>query len=302
MDLSPRETHDLASFFARRFPDRSELDQLARTAGIELADTLAGDVQTVWSTVIVEASVQGRLRRLARTLAAQDRDDANLQEVCGLILRAERRPMAPILAVAAVGVVVLVAATGFALRMASPSADETVAATAPVAAEVAPAAAPAEPTEAVEPAAVETAAVEAAAVETAAVETAAVAAATAPASSPEPASTEPASKPVRTASIAPTATHTAAAVPAGCDGAPGQVVGYWYAGRTSPGAKGDVITLDQAVNVRADYPDRHNGYDSSARVQCTLGAGARFELAEAPIHVPGDAYWVPLVAGSRLSD
>ncbi|RME23990.1 MAG: hypothetical protein D6798_12320, partial [Deltaproteobacteria bacterium] len=87
----------------------------------------------------------------------------------------------------------------------------------------------------------------------------------------------------------------------GCQGEAGEIVGYWYAGATAPGAAGDTITVPRDVNVRADYPDRHNGYDARAPVRCTLAKGDRITLAADPILVPGDRYWVPLVATGDTS-
>ena len=82
----------------------------------------------------------------------------------------------------------------------------------------------------------------------------------------------------------------------GCSGPKGELVGYWYAGRTSPGVKGERITVPRDLNVRADYPDRHNDYNRRAKIRCTLGVGQSLVLTADPILVPGDAYWVPLHA------
>ena len=82
-----------------------------------------------------------------------------------------------------------------------------------------------------------------------------------------------------------------------CTAEPGEVVGYWYAGRNAPGSAGQTITMDRSVNVRADYPDAHNGYDARSPVRCVLKAGDQLVLTQAPISVPGGAYWVPLVTG-----
>lgn len=78
------------------------------------------------------------------------------------------------------------------------------------------------------------------------------------------------------------------------------VVGYWYAGADAPGQAGEVLVMDYSVNVRADYPDHHNAYDARAAVRCQLAAGDKVRLTAPPIHVPGDAYWVPLYNGDLI--
>lgn len=245
MDLSSREAADLARFFARRFPDRGDVDDLARQAGVTLDDTLAGDHLAVWSSFIVEAQAQGRLRRLARAAAGSDAADENLQEVCALLSRGEGPPTAMMVGLPAAVLAVLVLGIGawWTLR----SGPE------PVAPPPVPAAAE---------------------------------------------QTTPTPPPLETvAPTPPPVTETPTLVTGRCGGQRGQVVGYWYAGRTPPGRAGQAITLRQGANVRADYPDVHNGYDARAPMVCSLVAGDRLTLSQDPIQVPGDAWWVPLVAG-----
>ena len=59
--------------------------------------------------------------------------------------------------------------------------------------------------------------------------------------------------------------------------------------------------MDYAVRVRLDYPDAHNQFNARAPVTCHLIPGDRVRLTDAPIHVPGDAYWVPLTDGDLLA-
>lgn len=88
------------------------------------------------------------------------------------------------------------------------------------------------------------------------------------------------------------------AVPTGrCTRPDGGRVGYWYAGRKPPGAPGDRVTLDGAVNVRLDYPDTHNGFDTGAHIECVLQPGDVVRLSAEPIPVAGGAWWVPLATG-----
>jgi len=63
---------------------------------------------------------------------------------------------------------------------------------------------------------------------------------------------------------------------------------------------GQTITMDQAINVRADYPDHDNGYDARTPLRCLLRAGDRIRLSTPPVLVPGDRFWVPLRAGDLL--
>ena len=110
----------------------------------------------------------------------------------------------------------------------------------------------------------------------------------------QPPATDAAASPPDTAETAP-----ASPTPVGrCPGEPGQVVGYAYAGRSSPGRRGEIWLLRQNLYVRADYPRAENGWSARARAICDLPAGTRVELRRAPIAVDGGAWWVPIVAGT----
>lgn len=85
-----------------------------------------------------------------------------------------------------------------------------------------------------------------------------------------------------------------------CPGEIGAVVGYYYAGHASPGTLGAVVTLAGGARVRSDYPDVHNRFDAAAPVTCVLPPGTRLRLDAAPLAVPGQAFWVPVLAGSIL--
>jgi hypothetical protein len=81
-----------------------------------------------------------------------------------------------------------------------------------------------------------------------------------------------------------------------CGAPDGELVGWWYAGAISPGETGAVVTMPTSVRVRADYPSSANHFVIGAQ-RCSLPAGARVRLREAPVHVPGDRWWVPLYGG-----
>lgn len=85
-----------------------------------------------------------------------------------------------------------------------------------------------------------------------------------------------------------------------CTRPDGGRVGYWYAGRQSPGMRGDQVTLTGAVNVRVDYPDAHNRFHTGAHIECVLQKGDIVELSSDPIPVPGGAWWVPLSTGDLV--
>ncbi len=80
----------------------------------------------------------------------------------------------------------------------------------------------------------------------------------------------------------------------------GGIVGFWYAGTTMPGHKGQTITVENSVRVRADYPDTHNDFDARAPIRCYLAPGDRVRLTADPLLVPGSAYWVPLHSGDLV--
>lgn len=77
----------------------------------------------------------------------------------------------------------------------------------------------------------------------------------------------------------------------------GRVIGYAYAGSSSPGQAGETWVLPRSLNVRVDYPRQENGWSSKARVACVLGKGAKLRMVEAPIPVGGGVFWVPVVGG-----
>ncbi|MCB9675488.1 MAG: hypothetical protein H6737_10255 [Alphaproteobacteria bacterium] len=82
-----------------------------------------------------------------------------------------------------------------------------------------------------------------------------------------------------------------------CTRPDGGRVGYWYAGRRNPGGVGQIATFDRAVNVRVDFPDRHNDFDARSHIECVLQPGDHVRISGEPILVPGGAWWVPLYTG-----
>ncbi len=299
MDLDPSSYSDLTSFFAKRFPAPEHRASLAAEARITFREPSTDDPAVAWGRLITRAREQSALARLADCAADRKPDDENLQGVAALIAnrpwpprsRGRVRPMMR-QAAAFVALVTIAGATWMATtsdssaRVEGDPVGETQAespvATAPRASE--PPAPPTVPTEAT-------------VVGTAAPPPAPLAPAndaTAP-SEPPRADTEAEVPP--TVTDEPVGTGTEEADDLGsCTGASQQLIGYWYAGATSPGKAGETIIVPSSVRVRADYPDVHNRFNARASVRCTLSAGAKVTLAADPIRVPGDAYWVPLHA------
>jgi hypothetical protein len=74
------------------------------------------------------------------------------------------------------------------------------------------------------------------------------------------------------------------------------VVGYWYAGTTSPGSAGDTIQIDSWINVRQALPAYRNDWDTKSSVECVLRPGDVVTLHRDPEFVPRDSYWIPMRA------
>jgi hypothetical protein len=86
-----------------------------------------------------------------------------------------------------------------------------------------------------------------------------------------------------------------------CSGRPGEAVGYWYAGRHSPGSVGDTVVLDRSINVRKEHPSPDNGWFKNAKIRCVLKPGDHATLSAAPVVLPGGHYWVPVLPGDITS-
>jgi hypothetical protein len=240
-----------------------------------------------WISILCQARQSPfRLSALAGRARAVDLEDENLQEICSILVSSPSR-FSSILAVAS-GVVCAMFVTAVVLPiLQAPS----------IAANPSP-----------EPAALVSAAT------TAHVSVATMAAADsslqiyakndvlASVQADPPAVVQPEAVP--TPAPAPTPTPTAAAAPAAeqdytgrCRGSAGELIGYWYAGSSSPGSSGETITAPVTTNVRADYPDVHNDFDARATVRCILLEGQQVTLSVEPQAVPGGRYWVPLYGG-----
>ena len=51
-------------------------------------------------------------------------------------------------------------------------------------------------------------------------------------------------------------------------------------------------TIPHGMNVRLDYPERHNNYNAKASVSCVLFANMEVPVLDEAILVAGGKYWV----------
>lgn len=269
MDFIFDSRRDIAVFLERRFPRTQDRIALAKDARIPPVDP-------TWDGLLQEAARLGRLHRLLAAASRARPADENLRAMATLFAQEQRAAalrramiIGPVagLAVAATALLLLLPGSGH--DASPPAVAATVTSTAPPAPRAAPAPAP-----------------------TVAPSAEAPAPAAAP---PEPAPPSPTPAPAQVVAADP-------GRPPGRCRSSSDIVGYWYAGRTSPGAQGSVITMENAVRVRVDYPDTHNDFNARAPITCHLAPGDRVRLTAAPIHVPGDAWWVPLTDGDLLVD
>ena len=74
----------------------------------------------------------------------------------------------------------------------------------------------------------------------------------------------------------------------------GEIIGYWYAGANPPEVMNGWTTIPHGMNVRLDYPERHNAYNAKSSVSCVLFANMEVPVLDEPLLVAGGKYWVPL--------
>jgi hypothetical protein len=299
MRLELNEIPDLARFFAKRFPTASERQDLARAARVPFAEPKHRAAHVSWEKLLRDGQSRRRLHLLAHAAARAQPEDPNLLSVCGVLTGSKRPGHVPLYqrpgAGPAAGLMVL-AIAGIATAMTLQSDPDLGATHTDL---DALAALTAEPT----PAAVPTAS-DGALPALVSIEGAGGADADAkPWKSDNPLdAAKNATVAKRPAKPAAKKTTRPAHHHGRCTLKEGGIVGYWYAGTTAPGDAGGIISVANSVNVRADYPDTHNGFDSRAPVRCTLKEGDRLRLTDAPIAVPGAAYWVPLHSDDLIVD
>ena len=62
----------------------------------------------------------------------------------------------------------------------------------------------------------------------------------------------------------------------------GEIIGYWYAGANPPEVMNGWTTIPHGMNVRLDYPERHNNYNAKASVSCVLFANMEVPVLDEP--------------------
>ncbi len=313
MDLDRDSAADLAAFFARRFPHAHQRQALVEAARLVHREPAGGSALAAWGGLLTRAQEQAGLHRLAAAISKEMPEDENLQEVCDL-LRGRRRGSRAGLPrglrqLAAAGVLVGLAGVGVAAARGGGAPEDPAMHAMPIdddgdgavpmeallqavppadapPAEPAPAAPPSEEPPPVEPALAEPAPAEPAWVTSSPVK-----------SSPmKPAPVEP--EPLATGSAAPPPATAAARPTRRCTRPEGGRVGYWYAGEVAPAqAAGELVEIRAWHRVREDYPGTHNRFNARSPERCALMEGDKVRLTEAPIQVPGGAWWVPLHSG-----
>ena len=280
--LDDADLADLARTCARRFPRVDDQRIIAAEAGVVADHTDVGEAELAWTQLLTTARRDGKLGKLAAVLARSAPGDESLVAVAkalGDVVRpAAPRVPAAALAMAALGML-LVLGAGAAVFVYGGDEPMAIHHVQPLGTNVPPAAATAAALPPV-PSGLD------------GMETVAE-----PASTPEPAATHPAPL---APELAPRASAMPENVPARsrtCQGAPGQVVGYWYAGNSSPGTVGQTITLARDARVRVDYPRAANGHNAAARELCVLSRGTQMTLSLAPIDASRGHWWVPVVGG-----
>ncbi len=311
MEFSEREITDLAAFFAKRFPSFEERASICEATGLAGHVQLAGDASAAWTDAVRAALQRGCLQKLVQRAAAHRSDDENLAEMARVLGAGQRwRPrrwglVAGVAAVASFGIVATWAPwAGVPVSNADvPNEGRVPAASSAVVVQSTALESPVGSAEGSEPGVSPVEAGVSVAVPDPSHDTSAD---TVSALSKEAVVAEldleelavvppavPAISPSPEARVSPKArVHSGA--PLRCEGEPGAIIGYWYAGETSPGSVGSHYTVDGGINVRASYPSSDNGYDSRSALVCTLGHSWELRLGHEPVFVTGGAYWVPL--------
>lgn len=282
MQLSETDLRDLAAFLARRVTTSFEpFDPTDAPPPVASA-------ADVWLVVLREAQARGNMSSLAARIRAVKPLDATLQEACRLLAGpSEQGEMgaALLVAVAAVGLgtltltSVVVAGSLLLLEAHGETSAVTTAISAPRRAEGLP-----DPGDDRSGAVASNAAADPSGHDVVAV-----------AARVEDGPPEPSPEPGAGSLVDSVRGHGK------CRGRPGEAVGYWYAGRLSPGRVGDLVDLDRSVNVRVAYPEEANGWSSRTRIACVLAPGDRVRISRDPHVLRGGHVWVPLLDGDLRS-
>ncbi|MFT4976949.1 MAG: hypothetical protein ACI8S6_002854 [Myxococcota bacterium] len=282
LHLEETELQDLAMFFARRFPDAERRVPLLAAARLNEPPD-GSDAVVVWAAILADVQTPRQLRAL--TLAAQQLapDDENLQDVCSILQPPPSRLGSAVAIASGVACALIVAALVVPAMRAPSAAADAVAPAASFVSAVATTPAPD--------------AIVATNITPPRANLQIISKAPTSRNDANPEPQQEAAEPVPASTSTPTPTSTSTSSSGRCRADEGELIGYWYAGAEAPGAAGETISAPITANVRADYPDTHNGYNARAKVRCLILIGDRITLSSAPIAVPGERYWVPLRGG-----
>ena len=309
MELNQHEINEMADFFAKRFPTAQQRSALARDVGFFYVEDNVGSTNLAWVTFIQTALTNQLLDELIKVASAKHPEDKNMQALCDIMTGGPKKPL---FASPAIPFAIGVAATallfvGFSMG----GSDGTdiaqtgdIAQTANINDQVN-----------LHEATINTSTegnistaltntnndgVKTIIPEIVAGNPLDKAKELQAAATKNPKATKSNVRKTVEATAPPTVT-TANEV-GRCTLKEGGVVGYWYAGENRPGASGQTITMEYSVNVRADYPDAHNGFNARSPVRCGLLTGDTVKLSQDPILVPGDRYWVPILSGDLVAE
>lgn len=325
MTPSESQRNGLARLLARSLPDWSDREAVASASSLRDVQ-LTGAAPRAWRALVDEAVAQGRLPALIRAAARRKPDDATLARLAGglehgrlLLPRPGRLALAFAAGVVVAGVYV------WTTRSAPDKLDDGAE---PVYAEDVDADRPTEPERPAVAASAEAERAPSAEAPDAAGDAATQAQAATPevaeapgeagreqapaAADVEPPNPEPeraagadeddARAEEAAAARAPAAPPAEAAAPSEAraptprpSSAPcaGQA-GFAYLGADTELSVGDVWSVATAVNVRAEVPDANNDFNARSELRCVLPSGVRMRVEQAPIAVPGGAYWIPV--------
>jgi len=286
MLFSESECRELAEFFAKRFSEPSIRSMLANQAGLK--ELSKADTPTdAWEQLITTAQNRRKLPTLAIVASKTDQEDQNLQAVCNLLGARSRIIRNRVAGAAAAAVLAL----GFGLAGFSLGTDGDVPVVADLNSDTPSLAEEAN----IEPSTDDVLLADSTIPVEEVVEEVEVEELNLP---------DPNDPGYVNAHTPPEERHNG---PAWRNGRctyekDGDFIGYWYAGAEMPGRQGETIEVKMGVNVRKDYPGRHNEFNKRAKVRCIVKRGDSIKLTAAPILVPPDKYWVPLYHGDIVEE
>ena len=263
MALEPSERDELAQFFAKRL-----------TTALRPRHAQAPPDEQGWSEQLEEAN----LSQLAQQISDASPHDANLQLACKELRRLgqNRRPV-QLLGFGLAATVLLV--VGYTTWSHNPSSDGSLVPQLASSALAAPASQPTKKTPSAP----------------AATTTPEVASKADPKQADDPQGKDrPNPSPLAGISEEEEGTLSPTLTP--CADLQAGVVGYWYAGTSSPGSAGDTIQIDSWINVRQALPSYRNDWNTKSSVECVLRPGDVVTLHRDPEFVPRDSYWIPMRA------